>query len=419
MPGMIGKYTVSNLLFEKALAIIPGGVTKARVAHIPGRYPIYVDRAEGSHVWDVDGNEYIDWMSGYGCILLGHRYREVDDAAIKQMERGFISFLSNPIQNELAEMLIEMIPSAEMVRFFKSGTDATTAAVRIARIHTGRDKVVRWGFHGWADWAVSNFHGFDSGVPQVVRDLTLTFEYNNLNSLEEVFREHPGEIACVIMMPFEIEPPEEGFLEGVKRICHENGAVFILDEIRSCFRMAQGGAQEYYAVQPDLTALSKGMGNGYAIAAVVGKEEVMRSVEKGLFSATFFVSALEMAAAMATLEIVKRDGVIEHLWRLGEKLQQGLEHIFAPSFLECEVVGVPPMPFVKFNIQDAGANERAKTAFYAEAASLGVYLHPNHHWFVNFSHTDEDVARTLEVCRKALKAAEKVVQAECRTAVRT
>lgn len=409
---MSGRYIASNRLFEKALEIIPGGVTKARVAHIPGRYPIYMDRAKGSHVWDVDGNEYIDWMSGYGCILLGHQYREVDEAAIKQMEKGFISFLSNPIQNDLAENLIDMIPSAEMVRFFKTGTDATTAAVRIARIHTGRDKVVRWGFHGWADWSVSNFHGFDAGVPQVVRDQTLTFEYNNLDSLEKVFRDHSGEIACVIMMPFEITPPEEGFLEGVRNICHSNDAVFILDEIRSGFRMALGGAQEYFGVQADLTAISKGMANGYAIAAVVGKKEVMQSVEKGLFSATFFVSALEMAAAMATLAIVKRDGVIGHIWRLGERLQQGLKDIFAQSFLACEVVGVPPMPFVEFNLSDAATNERAKTAFYAEAAALGVYFHPNHHWFVNFSHTEEDVEKTLEVCRHALKAAEEAVEAE-------
>ena len=145
---MSNRYKESNKIFEKAKTILPGGVTKARVAHIPGRYPIYMKKADKSHVWDVDGNEYIDWMSGYGCILLGHRYPEVDDAAIEQMKKGFISFLSNPIQNDLAEMLIEMIPCAEMVRFFKTGTDATTAAVRIARIRTGKDKIVRWGYHG-------------------------------------------------------------------------------------------------------------------------------------------------------------------------------------------------------------------------------------------------------------------------------
>lgn len=398
-------YNESNRILEKAKGLIPGGVTKARVAHVPGRYPIYMERAEGAHVWDVDGNEYIDWMSGYGCVLLGHRYREVDDAAVTQMGRGFVSFLSNPLQNDLAEVLVGMIPCAEMVRFFKTGTDATTAAVRIARIHTGRSRLIRWGYHGWADWSVSNFHGFDAGVPRETRDLTHTFEYNDLTSLENVFRKYPEQIACVIMMPFEVDLPATGFLEGVKRLCRENGAVFILDEIRSGFRVAPGGAQEHFGVVPDLATVNKGMANGYAISAVVGTTDVMRSVEEGLFSGTFFVSSLEMAAALATLDIVGRDGVIDRLWELGERFQKGLREVFEGSPLPVEVVGVPPMPFVEFRLSDPEANEKAKTAFYADAAARGVYFHPNHHWFVNFSHTEDDVDRTLDACGKALEVA--------------
>jgi glutamate-1-semialdehyde aminotransferase len=224
-----------------------------------------------------------------------------------------------------------------------------------------------------------------------------------------LFDSHPGQIACVIMMPFEIEPPAAGFLEGVKRLCHENGAVFILDEIRSGFRMARGGAQEYLDVTPDLAALNKGMANGYPISAVVGRRDVMSAVEKGLFSATFFVSAMEMAASLATLEIIERDGVIERLWATGRMLQEGLRQVFADTALEIEVVGYPPMPFVQFTIEDPVQRECAKTAFYTEAAARGIYFHPNHHWFVNFSHTDEDVAQTLDVCASALKAAERAL----------
>ena len=400
------RYQESYRIFEHAKTLLPGGVTKARVAHVPGRYPIYMERARGSHVWDVDGNEYVDWMSGYGCILLGHRCEEVDQAAVRQMEKGFTSFLSNPLQNELAQRLIDMFPCAETVRFFKTGTDATTAAVRIARIHTGRDRVIRWGFHGWADWSVANFYGFDVGVPQVVRDLTLAMEYNNLDSLRGLFADNPGEIACVIMMPFEIDPPEKGFLEGVKQLCHENGAVLIFDEIRSGFRMAPGGAQEYFGVTPDLTSLSKAMGNGYPIAAVVGSREVMQAVEQGLFSATFFVSSLEMAACMATLDIIERDGVIERIWQTGRSFQDGLRQVFADSALKVDVVGYPPFPFLQFGLADDKLNEQVKSTFYAEVAARGVYFHPNHHWFVNFSHTAEDVARTLEACEAALKVAE-------------
>lgn len=400
---MMDRYRKSYEILDRAKQIIPGGVTKARVPHVPGRYPVYMDRARGSHVWDVDGNEYIDWMSGYGCILLGHAYPEVDRAAAAQMEKGFVSFLSNPIQNDLAQMLIEMVPCAEMVRFFKTGTDATTAAVRIARIHTGRDMVVRWGYHGWADWSVSTIPAFNAGVPAATCELVHTFEYNNLASLRGAFERHPGRIACLIMMPFEMEPPAQGFLEAAADLCREHGAVFILDEIRTGFRMAPGGAQEYFSVAPDLVCLSKGMANGYGISAVAGSREVMSAVEKGLFSATFFVSSLEMAASVATLKVVKERGVIEHIWRIGEDLQVGLREICGRSRLDVEVVGVPPMPFLRFR----EADEKAKMEFYAQVAARGVYFHPGHHWFVNFSHTDEDVARTLEACREAMAAAER------------
>ena len=287
---------------------------------------------------------------------------------------------------------------------------APTAAVRIARIHTGRDRVVRWGYHGWTDWAASGFENLDAGVPQSTRNLTHTFEYNNLESLRAVFAKYPEQIACVIMMPFEIDLPEPGFLAGVKRICQEQGAVLVFDEVRSGFRMAPGGAQEYFGVEPDLTALSKTLANGYAIAAVVGRKSVMQAAEKGLFSATFFVSALEMAAAIATLNIVKRDGVIERLWSIGEDFQEGLRKIVARTFLNVEVVGAPPMPFLRFQIDDESVNEKAKSEFYAETARLGVYFHPGHHWFVNFSHSDDDVARTLDICERALKVAEQSAQ---------
>lgn len=406
---MSDHYKKSYEIFERAKMIIPGGVTKARVDHVPGRYPIYMDSAQGAHVWDVDGHEYIDWMSGYGCILLGHRYKAVDDAAKRQMEKGFISFLSSPLQNDLAELLIETIPSAQMVRFCKSGSDATVGAVRIARIHTGRDKVIRWGYHGWSDWALSNFYGFDAGVPQSTRDMTLTFQYNDLDSLKATFEANPQQIACLIMMPFETDMPNKGFLEGAKKICHDNGAVFIFDEVRSSYRMALGGAQEYYDVIPDLTTVSKTMANGYAIGAVVGKKEVMKSIEKGLFSATFFVSSLEMAASMATINILQNEPVIEHIWRLGKKLQTGLSEIAADTPIAVEIVGTPPMPFMKFCIEDEDTNNKAKMEFYAEVAARGVYFHPGHHWFVNYSHTDEDVEKTLEICRKAFKVAEQAI----------
>jgi len=405
---MESRYERSYSIFETARRIIPGGVSKARVPHVPGRYPIYMQRASGSHVWDVDGNEYIDWMSGYGCIILGHAHEEVDHAVVAQMKQGFISLLSHPIQNTLAETLIELMPCAEMVYFMKTGTDAASAAVRIARIYTGRDMVGRWGYHGWSDWSLATIPDFSAGVPQSTKDLVRSFDYNDLESLRQLFEQWPNQVACVIMMPFELDLPNPGFLAGVKALCEENGAVLIFDEMRSGFRVSLGGAQEYLGVTPHLAVVSKAMANGYAISAVLGQREVMRSLEKGLFSTTFFVSSLEMAASLATINVIRRDDVIGYIWEKGGTLLQGLAEICSGTALDVEPAGVPPMPFLRFQVADKDRDDRVKLAFYAEAARLGVYLHPNHHWFVNFSHTDEDVARTLEVCQKAMRAAEAV-----------
>lgn len=400
------RYQESYRLYEHAHELIPGGVTKARVPFVPGRYPVYATRAQGARCWDVDGNEYLDWMCGYGAILLGYQWEEVDQAVVRQMSQGFGTLLSNPRQNELAERLIDLIPCAERVRLLKTGTDATTAAVRTARMFTGRDKIVRFGYHGWADWSLANFEGFDAGVPQCVRELTLSLEYNDLNSVRRLFDENPGEIAGVIMMPFETEAPAPGFLEGVRDLCHANGAVFMLDEIRSGFRMAPGGAQEYLGVTPDLATFSKAMGNGYAISALVGRQDVMGDARQGLFSATFFTSPLEMAAALAVLDILAREPVIEHLWRLGGLLQAGLRELANQSALPLEVVGYPPMPFLRFQLDDAERNQRATQEFFAEACARGVYFHPGHHWFVSYAHTEADVHLTLDVCAAALRQAE-------------
>ena len=400
------RYRKSYQEFERAQKLLPGGVTRARIPQVPGRCPVYMSRAAGAHLWDVDGNEYVDWMSGYGCILLGHRCREVDEAAIRAIEKGFISQLPDPIQNDLAEVLTKMFPCAERVRFFKNGSDATTAAVRVARIHTGRDHIIRWGFHGWLDWAVSNYYGFDVGVPQAVRELTHAMEYNDLASAEKLFKQYPSQVACAIMMPLEMDEPQPGFLQGMKDLCHRYGAVLIFDEIRSGFRMPGGSAQAHYGVTPDLAAVGKAMANGYCISAVVGQADIMSAIPKGLFSGTFFVSALEMAAAMATLAILKRDPVIPRLWELGTRFQNGLRQVLADSPLRLEVKGVPSMPFIRFAGPDAPANEKAKLEFYAETARRGVFFHPGHHWFVNYAHTENDIDSSVDACAAARKVAE-------------
>ena len=277
---MTSKVQKSRELFEEAKTLMPGGVQAARRPKLFfEEYPIFMQRAKGSHIWDVDGNEYVDWMMSYGPVILGHSYPRVDQAVIEEMKNGFLFNLTPPMQLELAKKLIELIPCAEMVQFVATGSGATSAAVRIARAYTGREKIIRWGYHAWHDWAIGERPGI---LPKVMED-TLTFSYNDLDSLEAVLEKHKHNVACIIMMPLAVELPKPGFLEGVRDLADSYGAVLIFDEIRSWPRMSLGGAQEYYGVTPDMTTISKGIANGHSISAVSLKFRRWLNVERNLY----------------------------------------------------------------------------------------------------------------------------------------
>lgn len=414
------SFATSERLYKEACRLVVGGTTQAKSPqnYIPGEYPIYAAQGQGAYVWDVDGNRFIDWILAYGCLALGYCVPEVDEAAIREIREGFAFPLTRHIQNRLAELLVELIPCAELVHFFKAGSDATSAAVRVARIFTGRDKVARWGYNGWHDWCCHR----EAGIPASVRQNTLRFRYNDLNSLENVLAKHRGEVACVIMMPLEVQPPEPGFLEGAKELAHRHGALFILDEMRSGFRMSLGGAQAYYGVTPDLACFGKAMSNGYAISALAGRAEIMESLLQSHLSSTFYTNSIAMAAAVANIERMKRGDVIPHLWAIGQTLQDGLRQLIRDTGVQAEVVGVPPMPFLVFTydnenwLTDTGQNgrpviekgsrtERAWRTFYTEMARGGVLLHPNHHWNTCYAHTTADVEHTLSVAAEALRLA--------------
>ncbi len=396
------QFARSQALFDRAQEIIAGGTTQGKAPNtlIPGEYPIFGTRGRGAVLWDLDGNRFLDWILAYGIIVLGYCDPDVDAAAIREIQEGFAFPLTRPVQNELAELLVEVIPCAEMVHFFKTGSDATTTAVRLARIVTNRDKVVRWGYHGWHDWCCMR----ETGIPRHVREDTLTFIYNDLNSLEDVLRQNRDQVAGVIMMPLEIELPEPGFLAGVKELAHRYGALFILDEIRSGFHVALGGAQEYYDVVPDLATFSKAMSNGYAVSALVGRREIMQAISQTYVSSTFFTNSIAMAAAVATIRKLRREQAIPHLWRIGQGMLDGLDHLAADLGIEAQAVGLPPMPYLTFTYRDPGVREAAKYFFYRETTRQGILLHPNHHWFVSASHSDHDLAHTLEVCADGFRA---------------
>ena len=419
-------FSESERLYAEACKEIVGGTVQGKSPknYLPNAYPIYAAKGKGAYLWDVDGNRFIDWTMAYGTVGLGYCEPEVDEAAIREIREGFAFPLPRPVQNRLAHLLVDLIPCAEMTYFLKCGSDSTSAAVRVARIWTKRNKIVRWGYNGWHDWACHR----DAGIPRSVREDTLTFRYNDLNSLEDVMRSHKDQIACVIMMPLEVAPPEPGFLEGVKELAHRYGALFILDEIRSGFRMALGGAQEYYQVTPDLATFSKAMANGYAVSALVGRGDIMEGLLQSHVSSGFYTNSVAMAAAVANIERMKRGDVIPHMWRLGQGLLDGLRQLIQDSGVEAEAVGMAPMPYLVFTydrdkekwLTDAGQDgnadmeqgSRGETAwrtFYTETTRGGVLFHPNHHWFVSAAHTDADLQKTLSVCTDAFTAVRKAV----------
>lgn len=364
-------------------------------------YPMYASRAQGAYFWDVDGNRYIDFILGFGTVILGHADARVTDAVVRELTTGVnISPFWRTAQVELAESLTSIIPGAEMACLMKTGSDATSGALRLARIFTNRDKVIRWGYNGWHDWSCHR----TAGVPESVLSETLTFRYNDIDSLEALFKKYPKEIACVLMMPFELEHPSHDFLEKIRQMAHEHGALFILDEMRSGFRMALGGAQEYFGVQADLATFSKAMSNGYAISAITGRADVLQGISQTHMSSTFFKNSAEMVAAITTIDLLKNSDALSHIWKMGEKFINGLNALINEFEIQATVEGYPPCPFLKFNSQDVALRQDEMKKFYFETTRQGVLFHPNHHWFVSAAHTEEDINHTLEVCRTAFKA---------------
>ena len=283
------KIVRSNEIYERAKDIIPAGsqtFSKGVTQFVDGFAPKYVAKGNGCKVWDVDGNQYLDYIMANQPLVLGYADPDVNRAVIDQLELGSTFSMMNELEVDVTELLIENVPSAEAARFGKNGADVTTVAVRIARAVTGRDHVAYCGYHGWHDWYIANTD-LNSGIPEFNQGLAHSFAYNDLDSLQKVFDENPGEVACVIMEPLTVLEPQDNFLEEVKKLAHHNGALLIFDEVITGFRFAVGGAQELTGVTPDLTALAKGISNGIPLSAIVGKKDYMFSLEKTFFSFTY------------------------------------------------------------------------------------------------------------------------------------
>lgn len=396
---LASRYRRSAELLARALRVVPLGsqtFSKSLTQYPQGVSPFFMARAKGSRTWDVDGNEYIDFVNGLAAITLGYCDPDVDAAVAAQLQHGTIFSLPHPLEMEVAEKMIAMVPCAEMVRFGKNGSDATSGAVRLARAYSGRERVAVCGYHGWQDWFIGSTSRH-RGVPAAVRQLTHSFQYNDAASLEDVLKRHPGEFAAVILEPMNIVEPQRGFLEAVKKLAHAHGALLVFDETITGFRFAHGGAQEYFGVIPDLATFGKGLANGYPLSAVAGREEIMRLMEEIFFSFTFGGEALSLAASSATLDKLRREPVIETLRERGTQLADGVRKLVEKHGIAdlVEICGNPVWTFLKVKGTGGYSEWQLKTLMLQELFARGILMIGTHN--LSYAHTRADVERLLAV----------------------
>lgn len=411
MPRVL-SFERSAELRKRAHALIPAGCHTYSKGddQFPQLSPGFIERGEGCLVWDVDGNRFIDWGMGLRSVVLGHCHPRVLSAVMEQLRKGSNFTRPAPIELELAQELVDLIPCAEMVKFAKNGSDVTSAAVRLARAYTGRDLVAickENPFFSFYDWFIGSTP-CNAGIPEDVQRLTVAFHYNDVDSLRALFETYPGRIAAVILEPASTEPPQPGFLEAVRALSRREGAVLIFDEMICGFRWHLSGAQAYYGVAPDLATFGKALGNGFSVAALVGKREIMRlggldhdRERVFLLSATHGGETHSLAAALATIaELRERDG-IGQVWRAGAALSAGINELAREAGLEAYIQarGYPCSPWLDVRDRDGKPCAELRTLLHQELIARGVlmpYIAPS------LAHGDEHVEATLHAFREAL-----------------
>jgi glutamate-1-semialdehyde aminotransferase len=395
MNSKLPKITKSLEMYERAKKLMHP-ITQT-LAKGPGQFtfgvsPIYIERAKGSKIWDVDGNEYIDYCMGIGPISLGYAYDKVDNAIKEQLEKGITFSLMHRLELEVAEKLHEIIPNAESIRISKQGADVCSAAVRIARAFTKRSKVAVCGYHGWHDWYIGTTTR-DAGIPQQIKDLTVSIKYNDIESVKAVMT---PDLACVIIEPIVFEEPKQNFLHKLAEVCKANGTLLIFDEMWTGFRLALGGAQEFFNVKPDLAVYSKACANGMPVAFLTGRDDVMSLFETDVFYfTTFGGEALSLAATLATIDEMQSKNVPQYLATQGQKIKEGFNALVEKHQMQdyISIGGYPCRSIVNFS-EKAGDGLVLKTYLQQEMIKRGILWSSFHN--MCFSHSDADVQFTLD-----------------------
>ncbi len=421
-------FTNSKKLFEEAQEFIPGGVNSpVRAFKAVGDHPVFIEKGEGSKLYDVDGNEYVDYICSWGPLLLGHQPEAVTKAVQDALLKGSTYGAPTALEVEIAKMIVDAVPSVEMVRMVNSGTEATMSAIRLARGYTKRNKLVKFEgcYHGHADHLLIKAgsgaltFGVPSspGVPESIASETLTASYNDLDSVKKLFAEYPDQIAAVIVEPVAgnmgLVPPNEGFLEGLREVTAEHGALLIFDEVISGFRASYGGAQKVFNIMPDITCLGKIIGGGLPVGAYGGKKEIMQHVAPvgPVYQAgTLSGNPVAMAAGIATLSELAKPGVYETVEAKAKKLAEGVQAAADKANVTVSINHSASLMTVFFTDQKVDSYAAAMTSdtakfkvFFQAMLNEGVYLPPSQFecWFVSLAHTDEDIEKTIAAAEKA------------------
>jgi len=399
------KLNNSEKLKQKAQKLIPAlsqTFSKAPYSYVEGVYPTYVSKGKGSHIFDVDGNKYIDYVLGLGPIILGYNYPKVNKAIISQLRNGISFSIPHKLEVEVSEKLSSIIPGAEMVRFAKTGSDAGTAAVRAARAFTKRDNIAYCGTGGvWHDWftVMSNRN---QGIPTNLAKMIKKFNYNDLESLKIILEGWSDSVAAIYLEPITLQFPKNNFIKNVKKLAHKHGAVLIFDEVVTGFRYANGGAQEYLSVQADLVALGKGMANGMPLAAIVGKQEYMEKFNDIFYSTTYGGETLSLAACSAVIDEMKEKPVVKHFWKLGNHFSSEFNKIAHELDLNMTLEGTPLRSVIVCRDDKNNPSLELKSLFYQETIKRGILFGPGAIMY-SFSHSMQDITETLKVCEKSMR----------------
>lgn len=400
-------------LWRKAKKIIPGGnqlLSKRSEQFLPDYWPAYYRKAKGVDVWDLDNNHYVDMsIMGIGACPLGYADPDVDAAVHARIENGSMCTLNSPEEVELAETLIRLHPWASQVRYGRCGGEAMAIAVRVARAHTKKDRVAFCGYHGWHDWYLAanladdrNLDGHllpglaPAGVPRGLKGSSIPFQYNRADELEAIAEKHRGDLAAIVLEPIRNDEPSSQFLQAVQKIAIENEAILIVDEVSSGFRLCVGGAHLLYGIKPDIAVFAKAIGNGYPMAAIIGKDEVMQSVQDTFISSTYWTEGIGPSAAIATIEKYERCSVPRHLIRSGTAVQKGWRSAAADQHeFDIDIGGIPPLSHFSFKGENGLLLQTLYTQMMLERGFLA-----GKSFYACYAHQDEQIQQYLEATRE-------------------